>query len=584
MALADGGALSPYPDGRWWLIDHLGSTQFPLMCRGNTGEVYPNVVTPLTGSIVNVPFARGQTRLASEMGLATRRQLAEFDGVTSALAAVHAGYLFANVSLARSAASRTPGLTVDMVDNQMFGLSGAPAHVRVRGERSPVATARSMAAIGRGLLRPNDRLLLDARRQIDAAVGAAGPAASATDAELIARGTSAAPVLERMMHDLLRASSFAGIGRSMIERILGLEASGDEAGTVNRLTAGIGTVESAEPAVALWALGRLAATDPTVASMFDDGLDGLDRRLRTSTASTVEQFVNQFDAFRAAHGSRGPDEWELASPTWGSEPAIGLAMIDRLRHAPAERDPVEVGRRLAVDRDALVSTVRASVGRARRRPLDVALRAATFYGSQREATKAAVVRFLNPMRQGFAELARRHDVPHDDLFLLTIDELPGFVADPSKSADVVAERRVRRDYLQARIPPFWFHGEIPPPHTWVVRAERMRPDAAPRTLHGIGVCSGTATGPARVIDDPSDPGALQPGDILVAPITDPAWTPLFLAAAGVVVDVGAQQSHAAIVARELGIPAAVSVTGASTTIPDGAVITVDGGTGIVTVH
>ena len=83
---------------------------------------------------------------------------------------------------------------------------------------------------------------------------------------------------------------------------------------------------------------------------------------------------------------------------------------------------------------------------------------------------------------------------------------------------------------------------------------------------------------------PDAPGALGPGDILIAPITDPAWTPLFLAAAGVVVDVGAQQSHAAIVSRELGIPAVVSATGASVTIPDGTLVTVDGTRGVVTVH
>ena len=99
----------------------------------------------------------------------------------------------------------------------------------------------------------------------------------------------------------------------------------------------------------------------------------------------------------------------------------------------------------------------------------------------------------------------------------------------------------------------------------------------------MAVCPGSATGRARIVTDPGDPRGIESGDILVAPLTDPSWTPLFLAAAGVVVDVGAQQSHAAIVARELGIPAVVSVTGASTTIPDGATITVDGSAGTVTV-
>jgi pyruvate,water dikinase len=76
--------------------------------------------------------------------------------------------------------------------------------------------------------------------------------------------------------------------------------------------------------------------------------------------------------------------------------------------------------------------------------------------------------------------------------------------------------------------------------------------------------------------------ALEPGDVLIAPITDPAWTPLFVPAAAVVVNVGAQVSHAVIVSRELGIPCVVSVLDATQRIPDGALVTVDGTTGTVT--
>ena len=83
--------------------------------------------------------------------------------------------------------------------------------------------------------------------------------------------------------------------------------------------------------------------------------------------------------------------------------------------------------------------------------------------------------------------------------------------------------------------------------------------------------------------DPGDPAGLTPGEILVAPITDPSWTPLFLAASGVVVDVGATMSHAVIVSRELGIPCVVSAVGATERIPDGALIELDGNTGHVTV-
>jgi pyruvate,water dikinase len=84
--------------------------------------------------------------------------------------------------------------------------------------------------------------------------------------------------------------------------------------------------------------------------------------------------------------------------------------------------------------------------------------------------------------------------------------------------------------------------------------------------------------------DPSDPGEFEPGDVLIAPVTDPAWTPLFLPAAAVVVNVGAEVSHAVIVSRELGIPCVVSVLDATERLADGATVTVDGSAGTVTVH
>ncbi len=87
----------------------------------------------------------------------------------------------------------------------------------------------------------------------------------------------------------------------------------------------------------------------------------------------------------------------------------------------------------------------------------------------------------------------------------------------------------------------------------------------------------------RVVTDSHDPTALEPGDVLVAPITDPSWTPLFVPASAVVVDVGAPLSHAIIVSRELGIPCVVSATDATKRIPDGARIQVDGDTGVVTI-
>jgi pyruvate,water dikinase len=101
-------------------------------------------------------------------------------------------------------------------------------------------------------------------------------------------------------------------------------------------------------------------------------------------------------------------------------------------------------------------------------------------------------------------------------------------------------------------------------------------------LTGVAGSPGVAEGTARIVLDPADPPDLGPGDIMVAPLTDPAWTPLFMAVDAVVVNVGGQISHAVIVSRELGLPCVVSVADASTRIPEGATIRVDGAAGTVT--
>ena len=572
-------AIEPYPDGRWFPNEHRVSERFPLLCRGNAGEVYPNVVSPLTGSIVAEPFSEGQRRLSIDAGLATPEQLREFDGVTFSVVGMFAGYLYANVSLARSAAARTPGLTAADVDQQMFGLTDAPPSRRGPGDRSPRAALRTMRFIAPRVLRPEDGRLAEVRHLVDSTVAKAPAVPTASDAALLAVVHRDRKHLDRLMYELISAGFAAGVGRAMLERLVEMHG-GD--GLINRLTAGLGTIESAEPAADLWQLGRMVAEDVALMELFDAGPTGLDARLRADTSAPATDFVAAFDTFRRRHGARGPEEWELASATWGTDPDIALAQIERLRHAPADRAP---GRGTTVaEREALVAKVRAGLPGPKRPMFDRALRAATVGEANREATKAALVRLLWPMRQALAELGRRSGLPHGDFFLLLLSELSDALEEPRAFATVIAERRARRDYLQARVPPFWFEGAVPDPRTWHLRADELKPDRTPRTLNGLGVCSGQATGRARVVTDPAQPGDLQPDEILVAPITDPSWTPLFLAVAGVVVDVGAQMSHAAIVSRELGIPAVVSVTGASTTIPDGVLVTVDGDQGTVTVH
>ena len=102
----------------------------------------------------------------------------------------------------------------------------------------------------------------------------------------------------------------------------------------------------------------------------------------------------------------------------------------------------------------------------------------------------------------------------------------------------------------------------------------------PGTLRGLGVSGGLARGPVRILRAP-DAGLLRDGDVLVVEYADPGWTPLFPRTAALVMEVGGAMSHAAVVARELGIPAVFGVREATTDLADGETVEVDGDRGVV---
>ena len=570
---------------RIWIVDAEPSVRFPIYTRGNAGEVFPNVVTPLSGSLFAEAAVAGQTTALMGLGFVVPRDV-ENDKMP--LSGVFGGYLYLNLSLGRLAGARSPGLTPDVIDTQVYGTQGAPPYRRQRGDRSLLATTKILRGLVTTLRRPDVGYVDDAMRDACGWLATLPDVATASDEVLLELVPTFPARIEQLFVALLRASSMAGVGRGIAVELL-KRGDGDSTQLVNRLTAGLGTIDSALPAQLLWDLGRRVAADVGLTAAFDAGVAGVLERINALQSDQVVGFKREFESFLADHGHRGPDEYEMASPSWSMRPEIALAAVDRLRHAPPERSPFAAHRRLAADRDSALAGALRSVRRPLRPLLRRGLAAAVVGASARERAKDVFIRELSGMRSVFDELAARAQArggPADrrDCYLVTIDELGEFVRDPTEFAAVIAERAEQRDFLQERIPPFWFEGRIPNPDSWELRAGRSPDVPFTGTLQGMGVCGGVASGPARVILDPGDPRDIQPGDILVAPITDPAWTPLFLSAAAVVVDVGAQQSHAAIVARELGIPAVVSVTSASRTIADGMWLEVDGDRGLVTVH
>lgn len=564
-----------------WFLDDRPSERFPVYCRGNVGEVVPRVATPLTATVTTPAFQAGFAELFRGTGAFTDDEIA--GGTTTG--GIFGGYMYFNLSFARAFAARAPGMRVADVDAQLFGSTGeAPPFERGPGDRS----LRNIAGSGAGLLRMaagRSALDLDADRIAVEQRLASLPEAP-TDAEVVALATEFTGLFVPLLGALLEASIAGGIPAAMLDRLCG-RAERRTPGLLVRALSGVGGIETAEPAADLWRLGRQVASSAELTACFDDGVPGVLDRLRQSGSADAAAFVDGFDAFLVRHGHRGPNEIELASETWGTSPDTALVVVERLRFTDAGADPEAATRRLASARvEAREQLLRQVVPPLRplvRRLLDAAGRGA----ARREQAKGTIVRLITALRRALFHAADRlvaeGALPdRKQLFMATADELPALLADPASLAPALDERRRRYEELDARVPPFSFVGRIPDPATWP-RRDAAPVGERPSTFTGIGVSSGRARGRARVITDPGDPRGIEPGEVLVAPLTDPAWTPLFLAAAAVVVDIGAMQSHAAIVARELGVPAVVSVDGASSSIDDGDELDVDGDRGTVTV-
>ncbi|MGA9277946.1 PEP-utilizing enzyme, partial [Ilumatobacter sp.] len=259
-----------------------------------------------------------------------------------------------------------------------------------------------------------------------------------------------------------------------------------------------------------------------------------------------------------------------------------------MRAADPSHAPTASAARLAADREDAVATVRSALNPIDRFQFDKAYAATVLFSQARERSKTTVIKAIHSVRRAQRAM---HDRTAEiggvgerwKSCLLNVGEFERYLDAPAEFSEIIEQRAELHGRLADLIPPFVVDGSVPAVETWESRSGTGEILASGASIQGIAGCPGVARGRARVVLDAGDPGDLGQGDVLVAPITDPSWTPLFLAAEAVVVDVGATMSHAVIVSRELGIPCVVSAVGATRSIPDGAEIEVDGNTGVVTI-
>ncbi len=543
-----------------WPADNRPSARWPIYTRGNVGEVYPDVVLPLEWELGGAASERAWRQGAATVGFANADDIGDEEFV---VVGVFGGYAYFNVSLMRLLGVRTPGLGADVIDTQFLGDADVPGYRPQPGDKDLKATLRVVRTAIRTLRAKSVPLVDEMRIKVDA-YRAQAPPLDAPDAELWGYlKDGLAGVWEFLIgsHVIVTMQSTIAAGglTDLCEKRL------DDPNLAVALTTGIGNVVSAEPAKEMW---KLANETP------------------------AERYDEAFAGFLARHGHRGPNEFSLAGRDWAAFPEVATAAIETMRGVDPDRSPAAQEQRIAAERELALASAKARLGRRAGR-LDGAIEKTALWSRAREESKNQVIRGNQLSRHAFLELLRRAAAKggvQDRIgpLLLTEQEFLAYLADPASMVSTIEQRRADYETLKGLQPPFAFDtsaiGGAPPPiSSWLPRRTESDQAISGAVLSGAAGAPGVATGNARVILDPSDPSAMQPGDVLVAPLTDPSWTPLFVSAAAVVVEVGAAMSHSMIVSRELGIPCVVGVKDATLRIPDGAELTVDGVAGTVTI-
>ncbi len=366
-------------------------------------------------------------------------------------------------------------------------------------------------------------------------------------------------------------------------RLLRGLATGEEQQTVLR---GLPYNPTTEMDLSLWTLAKLMQADATSAHVLRN--TPLERLAQDYRSRLLPPLLQQGLAdFLQVYGHRGVAEIDLGLPRWSEDPTHILGVLaNYLQLTDPQQAPDSQFQRGAQEAEAMVAelTRRATrKGWLRGRLVKLCLRRARALNGLREMPKFCLVLLLASMREALQsvgkELAEAERLEKaEDIFFITLPEAWAAVAGTDMRC-LVRERSGSYEHeLSRRHVPRVLLSDGTEPTT-----ETYALGAADDILRGTPASAGSVTAKARVILDPTG-ARLEPGEILVAPSTDPGWTPLFLVAGGVVMEMGGAMSHGAVVAREYGIPAVVGVPEATERISTGQQITVDGSAGTVSLE
>jgi phosphohistidine swiveling domain-containing protein len=377
---------------------------------------------------------------------------------------------------------------------------------------------------------------------------------------------------------------------ALARRLLGDRASESECQVVLR---GSPFNPTTEMNLALWRLSEQVRADPASSRRVQDNMPMNWHSTATQLAEdyrtgNLPPLLQQgLATFLQMYGHQGVAELDLGLPRWSEDPAYVLGVLASfLQMSESARSPDMQFRLAAEEGRAMVTTLSRRVAHQhwlRGRLVGFLLRRARALGGFREMPRFVLALLLSQARALLwpvgEELAQAGCLEQaEDIFFLTLTEAREAL-DGTDLRSVVRERRTsyEQELVRRRVPLVLLSDGTEP------SVEANVAGSTSSTLMGTPASPGTVTAVARVILDPTD-AHLERGEILVAPSTDPGWTPLFLTAGGLVMEMGGAMAHGAIVAREYGIPAVVGVPGATERIRTGSRIIVDGTAGTVVIE
>ncbi|MGE5609694.1 MAG: PEP/pyruvate-binding domain-containing protein, partial [Bacillota bacterium] len=285
----------------------------------------------------------------------------------------------------------------------------------------------------------------------------------------------------------------------------------------------------------------------------------------------VSMGTRRLEDWLADYGHRAPDEFDLATPRWRDRPDELLAMAHRLKDGA---DPLRLHEERQQRTHEKLEQLRSQLSARDRKELDARLDLVWRYLPFREDGKYYLMLGYDLLRDVALEAGRRLGID-EDVFQLSLEELHVALNVRANQQHLIDERKAAYE-AERRV-------ALPR----IIDRESLQTLGEAPAIHPAGshpaypVSTGSATGPARVVRSPKEAGDLGSNYILVCPSTDPGWTPLFVNAAGLILECGGTLSHGAVIAREMNIPAVV-LAGATELFKDGEIISVDGRNGLVT--